>query len=440
MKNKLKFLIGISLKRKIGTKWFKVANVLLAILIVGLINIDSIISYFGGDFNEKTNILVIDNIDSFEIFKESVKNINTSLGNEDDIYTITKYDKTKEDAIELLETDEEKDSIVLIINDSEKDVIDVTMITNAYLGLTDIPILTSAINNTKLLLAIEKYDISDEELAALSTGVTVNREVLDESKQSTDEAMEAVMSTVFPIVTLPFFMLTIFLVQMIGAEVNDEKTTKGMEIIIANVSPKVHFSSKIIAGNLFILLQGALIIIFAIIGIFVRKMLGTGMSGNIGGVDISGMLSNILTSDVMSTLKVAIPFMLVLMLLSFITYSLLAGILASVTTNTEDFQQMQTPIMLILLVGYYLSIMAGLFKGAVFIKILSYVPLLSAILSPTLFVLGEVGVIDLIISILLTVGLNFLLIRYGLRIYKVGILNYSSKGLWKKIFGALKNN
>jgi len=33
----------------------------------------------------------------------------------------------------------------------------------------------------------------------------------------------------------------------------------------------------------------------------------------------------------------------------------------------------------------------------------------------------------------------WLLIKYGLRIYKVGILNYSSKDLWKKMFKALKN-
>ena len=53
------------------------------------------------------------------------------------------------------------------------------------------------------------------------------------------------MTSVFPSLILPFFMLTIFLVQMIGAEVNDEKTTRGMEIIISNVSPKTHFLQKL---------------------------------------------------------------------------------------------------------------------------------------------------------------------------------------------------
>ncbi len=33
---------------------------------------------------------------------------------------------------------------------------------------------------------------------------------------------------------------------------------------------------------------------------------------------------------------------------------------------------------------------------------------------------------------------NYLLIKYGLRVYKVGILNYSSDKLWSKMWKALK--
>ena len=61
MKNKLKFLVGVSLKRKIKTKWFAIANILIALVIVALANIDHIISFFGGDFDETTKIYVVDN-------------------------------------------------------------------------------------------------------------------------------------------------------------------------------------------------------------------------------------------------------------------------------------------------------------------------------------------------------------------------------------------
>ena len=56
MKNKLKYLISISLKRKIKTKWFIAANILLLVVMAALINLDSVIKMFGGDFNENQTV------------------------------------------------------------------------------------------------------------------------------------------------------------------------------------------------------------------------------------------------------------------------------------------------------------------------------------------------------------------------------------------------
>ena len=43
MKNKFKFLLRESIKKKIDTKAFKIINIVLLIVIVGLINLDSVI-------------------------------------------------------------------------------------------------------------------------------------------------------------------------------------------------------------------------------------------------------------------------------------------------------------------------------------------------------------------------------------------------------------
>ena len=126
------------------------------------------------------------------------------------------------------------------------------------------------------------------------------------------------------------------------------------------------------------------------------------------------------------------------MLLSFFAYSLFIGVLASMTTNMEDYNQIQTPVMVFLMVGYYLAISASVYQGAIFIKIAAFIPFISGILAPVLYTLGEMTILDLIISIGLLGGTCALLYKYGLRIYKAGILNYSSSKLWKKIFKSLK--
>jgi len=441
MKSKLNYLINISLKRKIKTKWFLIANILIAVVIAGIINIDNIINVFGGDFNNQTKLYIIDETDlTYEIFKSELEETGSFLDDGGKMnYEIIKTDKTHDELKEILvNVKEEETSIVITFTHSEENVLDVSILTKSYIDLMDTQVLTSAINNTKTTIAIANSNISEDVLASIYNPVNIERIFLEEEKNSEDENMEMIMTTVFPIVILPFFMLTIFLVQMIGAEVNDEKTTRGMEIIISNVSPKTHFFAKVVAGNLFVIIQGLLLFLYAGVGIIIRNVIG-GDSQTAGIItEIGSMASSVISSNIGSSLIYIVPLTLVLMLLTFVAYSLLAGILASMTTNTEDFQQLQTPIMIISLVGYYLAMMAGVFKGAIFIKVLSFVPFISAILSPSLMVLGQIGVIEIIISIILTIITIWILIKYGLRIYKVGILNYSSKDLWKKMFKALK--
>ena len=143
-------------------------------------------------------------------------------------------------------------------------------------------------------------------------------------------------------------------------------------------------------------------------------------------------------TGILSSLIQGLPFIILLFVFSFVSYAIMAGVLASMTTSIEDFQQLQTPIMMIIMVGYYLAIMASQFEGALFIKMVSYLPMLSFLLSPVLFILGQISIIELGITAAITGIFTFILFKYGLRIYKVGILNYSSSKLWKKMFKSLK--
>lgn len=438
MKSKLWYLMTVSLKRKIKTKWFLVANILLGLVIVGIINIDSVITFFGGDFDKKQPIYIIDNTDlTYDLLEEQIKINDKALNDEDDYsYEIKLYEKDIESVKKEIE--ENNDIVVIELNKDDKNILNVKIISQNYIDTIDYQILVNSINNVKAVLAINELGLTQDEINKIYSDTPIEREILDEDKKSEDENMQMIMTTVFPVVILPFFMLSLFLIQMIGAEVNDEKTTRGMEIIISNVSPKTHFFAKVIAGNLFVLIQGVLLLLFSGIGLLIRKLIGgSSIVGGIGG-EITEVLKTFLGSGFADKLLYIIPLTLIAMILTFISYSLLAGILASVTTNTEDFQQLQTPIIIISLVGYYLSMMAGVFDGSIFIRILSYVPLLSAVLSPSLLMLGQIGIIDMVIGIIILIVTNLLLVKYGLRIYKVGILNYSSRNLWKKMFKAIR--
>ena len=439
MKSKLNYLISLSFKRKVNSKWFKIVNILLAVAIIAIANIDSIIKMFGGDFNKKQKIYVVDNTEiSYDLFKSNLMSVTNSKTEEDMKYEIILFEDEEDKVDEFLNEKDNQGDLVLVFNPDDTNTFSVKVISYSFLDIYDNSYIQNAVYNTKVAEAIMLSDIDQEKLNSIYSNVETERIVLDENKNSEDENMEAIMTTVFPVIILPFFILVVYLTQMVGAEINDEKTTKGMEVIISSVSPTTHFFSKIVAGNLFVIMQGLLLFAYGFVGYKLRGIFGSNAIA--GGVfdSIGSMLSNVLNSSFMDKLIYLIPLVVILMVLSFISYSLVAGILASMTTNNEDFQQIQTPIMLTLLLGYYLAMLAGMFEGSLFIRILSYVPFISAILSPSLLIIGDIGIMDVIISILINMGVIALLIKYGLRIYKVGILNYSSTNLWKKMAKALK--
>lgn len=433
MTNKFWFLTKNSLQKKMKNKTFIIVNILLLIVLVALINIDRVVMLFGGNFDKQNNIMVLDNTNkTYEIFKKTIDSeetiIDTGLK-----YKVKKVSDEKKAKKEI----KKDEDILLIINNDENDIINVTMITYGYINSNLYQLINSSITASKQNLAMEEIGISAEELAKISKSVEIKREYIEANKSKEEEQNEFIMGIVTPIVIFPFFMLITLVVQMVGAEINEEKSTRSMEIIISNVPAKVHFFSKILAANLFVIIQCALLGLYSIIGMLLRggksldSIKNVDVISNVtSGMDITGMINNLVGY---------IPLVLILMAVTLLGYSLLAGILASMTTNMEDFQQLQTPIFVVSLVGFYLAIMNTMFDGAIFIRVLSYVPFISAILSPSLLVTGVIGFKDIILSILLMVVVIYLLLKYGLKIYKEGILNYSSNKLWKKMLKALKH-
>ena len=424
------FLTKMSLKKKIKTKWFVIANLLFLLIIVGLTNIDHIIKLFGGDFSETANIMVIDNANVFQEFKDNYTLASKYLSDYEDTM-IEIYNGSYDDGVREIEEDKHK--ILLIIEPDNNNYLKAKVVSKESLGTITTTIINTTLKTVRSGIVLAEYNITKEEFNNIQSNVELEKIVLSDSNFE-DNMM---VSTIMQVITLPLFMLIMFLIQMIGAEVNEEKSTRSMEIILSNVSPKTHFMSKVVAANSFVFIQAGLLIVFAIIAAVIRFVITGGDVLNGIDNDIMSVANNLPLDEITNTLGMMIPVLLIMLILTFIAYSLLAGILASMTTNLEDFQQLQTPIVVVSLIGYYLSVMAGMFKGSIFIKIMSYIPLISSMLAPTLYVMGEISVFDLLISVMLLIGLIYVLIKYGLRIYKVGILNYSGVGLWKKMLKAV---
>lgn len=428
MKNKAWFLIKQSLKKKMDTKWFKIVNVLICLLLIGVINIDKIINVFGGDFKDTVNIYLTGDNNYLEGFNAYFLT-NKKILNDERTYEIT-YSTDSVDT--LKEKIADTNDIVVNINLDTTEYIKADIISYNKIDTITYNLLSASLTGMKTSMALNYNGLSSEEMAKITSPISINRVVTNEKEITASEDATNMSLIVF---LVPFFMLIVLLVQMIGAEINDEKTTRGMEIIISNVPAKVHLLTKITSSSIFVILQSLLLFTYSIIGILIHSglSLGSGKSNIIGSLVESLKISG--TFDIL--LKGA-PILIIIFLLSFFIYATLAGVLASMTTSAEDFQQLQTPLMIVLMLGYYIGIMASAFKGSIFIRIISYLPFLSSMVAPITYILGETSLIDLVISALILFISCLVLFKYGIRVYKVGILNYSSKDLWKKVFQSLK--
>ena len=179
MSKKFWYLTKVSLNKKIKTKWFFITNAILAIIIIALLNINSIITFFGGDFDNKTNIVVIDNnTNSYNLLENNINSYASSLGkdNEDLKLVIKKSNQTIKEEEKALKDD----TIIVELNGDEKNYLKAKIVSNKKIDTVTYQILSQSLTATKSSIAMEANQINQEILASISAPIEIDRLVLNE--------------------------------------------------------------------------------------------------------------------------------------------------------------------------------------------------------------------------------------------------------------------
>lgn len=432
MRNKRKFLIQESLKRKFVSRWFVGINIILCLLIIVSFNIDSVITFFGGDFKEEKTVLVIDQVGIYSQFEEQFNTISK--------LAVTKYQikhvSTSSDTLKEKALDSNVIGIELLPDTNN--IISAKVYTLEGLSTINQNIISTSLDNVKRELALKKFNITKDKMDMIEKSVTLDSVVL--AKKAINESRDVSAALMVIVFVIPCFFLITTLVQMIGSEINEEKTTKSMEIIVSNVPAKDHLLAKIIVCTIFTFVQIFLLCIFVVVAALLHSKQVGALSATSTQIFTNHFIEDFISPTFLLSIKEIFPILLFSFVCTFITYALLAGVLASMTTNIDDFQQLQTPVMMIISLAFYLALLAALFEGSWFIKFMSFIPLIGFMVSPTLYILGQISFVSVIISSILEFLFLLLVYHYGIKIYRVGILNYSGDHLWRKIIKALKKS
>ena len=108
--------------------------------------------------------------------------------------------------------------------------------------------------------------------------------------------------------------------------------------------------------------------------------------------------------------------------------------LGSLVSRIEDVNSAVTPIMIIIIVGFFVSMASLAMPGNAIVKVASYVPITSFFAMPLRNAMGSVTLIENLISYVILLLFAFLTMRFSARVYRFGTIYYGNKIRWRALF------
>ncbi len=408
---KLKFLIKYGLKKRVGRKAFLIANIVIAVLTIGIINLPTIIGLFSKDEEVKPlEVYVINEIGEDGLLNDLTLLLNPQEG--EPLYNFNILSLGDLD-VETFWTNKNMDIILHFTGTVEN-----ASIASYVKNPTKAAPLYSVIQYVLISYQIDNY-----------IPVQFAEPVLPPDYESDEEKMG--LSSIASILVLPMFILITISTQFIGVDIIEEKSTKAIETIIASVPANIHFLSKIISSILFVAIQGGLVLIYGLLG----SLIG-GATSNLGGVNLpSGEATSLLAflADLMPNWPMILFISLLFMVVGTLFYLVVAALFASMAVTQEDYQQFQSPLMIMLVGGFYIGIFAPLAGGYGFMKVMAFVPIFTPIVAPVALASGVLTIVEALLALLVVVVFLIISLYIVSPVYRVAILSYDQTRFVKRI-------
>lgn len=438
---KLKYLIKYGIKKRLMSKAFVIANSIIAVILIALMLVPTFLGSFGQSFVTIDDEVFIVNTSTYDADEKDFGSYLINYSNAyiessmmlnqttfrvstltEDVPNDNYYDKThSEKALvylyrELIDTS-------LDPNDPNNYIIKAKIYDN---GLNEI--LKQAVSQGLRELNRIKYMLDNNVDNQLIVDLVPD---FVENPSNGGGGTSAILAGIAPMVIIPLFILITFAVQAIGMEIIDEKSTKAIEIIIASVKPTTHFVAKIMSIIIFQVIQMFLLLAYGLVGLGLNALVN-GASGN------TESWSSIL-GEFAPMVGPVLLLVGICSILGATLYAILGAFIGSISLNQEDYQQTQTPVILLMMVAYLGSIFAGISQANGVLYAFTYIPFFAPLSIPVTYLMGYITAFEAIIGI---VVLSIAVVVIGLLIaplYKASILSYDQSKIFKRMKNAYKN-
>lgn len=309
--------------------------------------------------------------------------------------------------------------------------------------------------------AVESYRIDSYQIEGLAdiledvkSNVRLSTYTIDDTGE--EKITEAGVNTVLSmgLGLLLFLFITLF-GSMVMSAVIEEKASRVVEVLVSSVKATELMFGKIIGIAAVALTQFLLWIVLTLVLVGAAGLaLGQDLLGGIDASEVTQMASGTgmetlpvqdsAISDVLATLQ-GIDFggiilvFLVFFVFGYMLYASMFAAIGSAAENEGDTQQLQLPVTIPLMIGYFIAIYAFKAPDSAIAFWGSIIPFTSPIVMLARFPFG-VDAWELILSIVLLILTTGFMAWLSAKIYKVGILMFGKKTTWKDLWKWLRQN
>ena len=124
-------------------------------------------------------------------------------------------------------------------------------------------------------------------------------------------------------------------------------------------------------------------------------------------------------------------------MLGYLLYATLAAFLGSLVSRVEDVQQMISPMIWLVVIGFMMAMFGLSTPDAGFVKVTSFIPPFTPMLMFLRVGMVEVPAWEIALSIGLLVAAIVAVALFGARVYRGGVLMYGQSSSFKSIKNAL---
>ena len=276
--------------------------------------------------------------------------------------------------------------------------------------------VTNKLNELQYQLNRSAANLSQEQEKRLAQTVDFT-EKIDESKEN-----KKIVQTIAA-AGLGFFlyMILITYASVTAQEVASEKGTKIMEVVFSSIRASHYFYARMIALLLVILTHIGIYVVGGLAAILLFKDLPI--------LAQSGILNHIGEAFSLNTL--------LFVLVSLFMYVVLAAFLGSMVSRPEDSGKALSPLMILIIGGFFGVTALGAAGDNLILKIGSYIPFISTFFMPFRTINGYAGGVEAWISLAITVIFAVVATGFIGRMYASLVLQTDDLGIWKTFKRAL---